>query len=300
MDFNLGWFADPIYFGDYPDIMKEIVGERLPRFSAEEQTLLRGSSDFFGLNNYTSTFAGYSSLTRQLKNAITVLRIQPAGMRGAKMAWDMMMNQYHYFKDTGGMIVIRDDDGTTDMGWPIAPWGVRKLLEYIQQKYAPAGGIYLFENGMAVKELSAREAAMDTQRINFVHSYLVEIHQAMRNGVDLRGYFYWSFLDNFEWAYGYGKRFGLVYVDYQTQKRTPKASAYWYRDVIEANGLVKKSSGRVGEEFVGQLQTRGQLEWVQSCREEERKVSHSHGLLSHRMMVLLMLILSFFCYSILM
>lgn len=89
-----------------------------------------------------------------------------------------------------------------------------------------------------------------------------------------------------------------MYVDYKTQKRTPKASAHWYSNVIAANGLVKQSKGRVGEEFVGEMEKRGQLEWVKSCRDEEMKVvSHGHGLASHRMLVLLVLVLSFLCYA---
>jgi len=298
MDFHLGWFADPITFGDYPAVMREVLKDRLPRFSADEQKLLKASSDFFGLNHYSSSYAAHPTLTHVLRNALSdYIEV----FKGPTKAIKKMMD-HHYFKDAGMVSINAVENGLTDMGWSIAPWGVRKLLEYTQQKYYPAGGIYLFENGMAVKEQNVREAAMDTKRINFMNDYLVEIHKAMRNGANLRGYFYWSFLDNFEWAYGYSKRFGLVYVDYKTQKRTPKASAHWYSKVIAANGLVKQS-GRVGEEFVGEMEKLGQLDWVKSCRDEERRVvshGHGHGLASHQMIVVLMLIVTFLCYTMLM
>jgi beta-glucosidase/6-phospho-beta-glucosidase/beta-galactosidase len=295
MDFHLGWFADPITFGDYPAVMREVLKDRLPSFSADEKKLLKGSSDFFGLNHYSSSYAAHPTLTHVLTNALSdYIEV----FKGPTKAIKKMMD-HHYFKDAGMVSINAVENGLTDMGWSIAPWGVRKLLEYTQQKYYPAGGIYLFENGMAVKEQNVREAAMDTKRINFMNDYLVEIHKAMRNGANLRGYFYWSFLDNFEWAYGYSKRFGLVYVDYKTQKRTPKASAHWYSKVIAANGLVKQS-GRVGEEFVEKLEKLGQLDWVKNCRDEERRVvSHGHGLASHQMIVVLMLIVTFLCYTML-
>ena len=185
-------------------------------------------------------------------------------------------------------------------GWPIAPWGVRKLLEYTQNKYSPAGGIYLFENGMAVKEPTVKDAATDTRRINYMHDYLAEIHKAIQNGADLRGYFYWSMLDNFEWAYGYSKRFGLVHVDYNTQQRTPKASAHWYSQVMAANGFVKQIERKEGEVFVKKLEQRGQLDWVKNCRDEERQVvSHAHhggtAVSSHQMLMALVLVLTFLC-----
>jgi beta-glucosidase/6-phospho-beta-glucosidase/beta-galactosidase len=304
MDFFLGWFADPITFGDYPAIMKEVLKDRLPTFSAEERKLLKGSTDFFGLNHYSSSYAAHPTTTRVLVNAVSEYIEMITGGGGTKAIKKMMCDDY--FKDAGMICINAVENGLTDMGWSIAPWGVRKLLEYTQQKYYPAGGIYLFENGMAVKEMSVCDAVMDTKRINFMHDYLVEIHKAMRNGANLRGYFYWSFLDNFEWAFGYSKRFGLVHVDYNTQQRTPKASAHWYSQVMVANGLVKPCGKRVGEEFVGEMEKRGQLSWVQSCRDEERKLmttlthAHGHGLASHQMLVALMLIVTLLSYTMMM
>jgi beta-glucosidase/6-phospho-beta-glucosidase/beta-galactosidase len=172
MDFHLGWFADPITFGDYPAVMKEVLKDRLPTFSADEKMLLKGSIDFFGLNHYSSSYAAHPTLTHVLTNAVSdYIDV----FKGPTKAIKKMMN-HHYFKDCGMVSINAVENGLTDMGWSIAPWGVRKLLEYTQQKYYPAGGMYLFENGMAVKEQNVREAAMDTKRINFMNDYLVEIH----------------------------------------------------------------------------------------------------------------------------
>mmetsp|Transcript_24727 Transcript_24727/g.34019 ORF Transcript_24727/g.34019 Transcript_24727/m.34019 type:complete len:597 (+) Transcript_24727:44-1834(+) len=269
---NLSWFADPIYFGDYPAEMKETLGDRLPKFTPEQQKLLKGSSDFFGLNTYTMTYAGVGTAYRHTKNILNIIRMNPEGLKGTKMAKSMLKNKYHYFKDMDCLIMIDDEDGLTDMGWPIAPWGIRKLLEHIQKLYSPPGGIYVFENGMAVKETNKFEAQSDTRRLDYLYSYLSEVHHAIQNGVDLRGYYYWSLLDNFEWACGYKKRFGLFYVDYETQERTPKASSYLYREVVKQNGLSiweedkrenmerRRLLKGFGKTYVKKLRERGVLE----------------------------------------
>jgi beta-glucosidase len=93
------------------------------------------------------------------------------------------------------------------------------------------------ENGAAYDDRVVDGAVHDTERIEFLRGHLAACHEALRAGVDLRGFFVWSLLDNFEWSYGYSQRFGLVHVDYATQARTLKDSAYWYRDVIARGGL---------------------------------------------------------------
>ena len=98
--------------------------------------------------------------------------------------------------------------------------------------------IYITENGAAFKdEVSAEGGVHDPRRVNYLREHLAACHQAINEGVDLRGYFVWSLLDNFEWAYGYTKRFGITYVDYATQQRIPKDSFDFYRGVIARNGL---------------------------------------------------------------
>lgn len=102
----------------------------------------------------------------------------------------------------------------------------------------PAVPLYITENGAAYPDAVGPDGEIaDTGRIAFLESHLRAAHAALAQGVDLRGFFYWSLLDNFEWAEGYAKRFGLVHVDYESQRRTPKRSAAWYAQVIAANGL---------------------------------------------------------------
>jgi len=123
--------------------------------------------------------------------------------------------------------------GATDMGWEIYPDGLRQLLTDLHRDYR-LPPIYITENGMAEADRLQDGKVHDPRRIEFVRTHLEAIAQARDAGVDIRGYFYWSLLDNYEWDSGYTKRFGLVHVDYETQLRTPKDSAYWYRDLIRA------------------------------------------------------------------
>lgn len=129
----------------------------------------------------------------------------------------------------------------TDMGWEVHAPALRQLLLRISRDYR-LPPIYITENGAAYKdELTADGRIADYERINYVRDHLLEAHAAIQEGVDLRGYFLWSLMDNFEWAYGLSKRFGIVYVDYQSLKRYPKESAYWYARVIQRNGLDSKA-----------------------------------------------------------
>ncbi len=215
LQFFLGWFADPVYFGDYPQVMRERLGDRLPKFSPEEAKLLKGSSDFFGLNHYTTTYTAE----------------EKAGTKSS-------------IKGNGG---ISEDQGVsltqdpewplTAMDWAVVPWGCRNLLQWIAARYDnPA--IYITENGFACADEMIDGIVDDsTTRLAYYKGYLEGCHEAIENGVDLRGYFAWSMFDNFEWAHGYGSRFGLNYVDYRTLVRTPKASAIWFRKIIEANDI---------------------------------------------------------------
>lgn len=125
----------------------------------------------------------------------------------------------------------------TDMGWEVQPEGLTRLLTRLAADYG-VPPMYVTENGAAYVDSPAPDGAVrDPERIAYVDAHLRAVHAAIEQGADVRGYFYWSLLDNFEWAYGYAKRFGIVYVDYATQRRTPKDSARWYADVAARNGL---------------------------------------------------------------
>ncbi|WP_338696793.1 GH1 family beta-glucosidase [Streptomyces sp. Q6] len=125
----------------------------------------------------------------------------------------------------------------TAMNWPVDPTGLTDLLlDYTAQ--APGVPLYVTENGAAYDDVVGADGQVhDPERVRYLHLHLAAIHEAIDRGADVRGYFLWSLLDNFEWAYGYGKRFGAVYVDYETQARIPKSSAVWYSQVARSGGL---------------------------------------------------------------
>jgi beta-glucosidase len=118
----------------------------------------------------------------------------------------------------------------TDMGWEIDADGLYDVLARVHRDY-PSVPLYVTENGAAF------EGIADPQRIAYLESHFRAAHRAIEDGVDLRGYFVWSLMDNFEWAFGYSKRFGLIHVDYETLQRTPKDSARWFAQVTRRNGL---------------------------------------------------------------
>lgn len=126
----------------------------------------------------------------------------------------------------------------TDMGWEVYPPGIYQMLGRLHFDYGfPA--YYITENGAAYYDQVTPDGEVeDPARISYIKRHLQMVSRAIDVGVPVRGYFAWYLLDNFEWAYGYSKRFGLVYVDYQTQRRIPKASARWYQQAIHANAVV--------------------------------------------------------------
>lgn len=216
LEFFLAWFADPIYRGDYPVSMRERVGDRLPRFTEEERAQIMGSADFFGLNHYSTMYAAQAAPGEKIE----------AGAydnSGLSADQDVKLSADPAWKKT-------------DMGWPIAPWGLRKLLEWIAARYDNPE-IIITENGCAFPDKVVNGVVEDQARIDFLRGYIGACHEAIQNGVNLKGYFLWSFLDNFEWASGYSKRFGIHFVDYETQARIPKASARWYARLIETGAL---------------------------------------------------------------
>jgi beta-glucosidase len=123
------------------------------------------------------------------------------------------------------------------MGWEIYPDGMIEVLRKVAA-YAKLP-IYITENGAAFDDALSPEDQVDDQlRIDYLRAYIAAAHRAIAEGIDLRGYYVWSLLDNFEWAQGYSKRFGLIYTDYPTQRRIWKRSAHWYRELIARNGLL--------------------------------------------------------------
>ncbi len=210
LEFMLAWFADPVYFGDYPESLKSRLGGKLPEFSAEEKEMLKGSSDFFGLNHYSTYFA------RAVEKAGSGAMIGNAGVFGT---------------DEVELLPLADVPVSGGMNWSIVPWGMNKLLHWIDQRYAHPP-VYITENGVAGIEPDAERAVNDTQRCAFFKDYVASGLKARDEGVDLRGYFAWCLLDTFEWAWGFEVQFGLIRSDMQTGERTPKNSFYTYRDIM--------------------------------------------------------------------
>ena len=132
--------------------------------------------------------------------------------------------------------------GFTDMGWEVYPRALTEHLVRITREYAPPP-IYITENGMANADRVLGGRVRDLPRVNYLRLHIEAVAQAIALGVDVRGYFYWSLLDNFEWDSGYTKRFGLFHVDYATQRRTAKDSAHWYRRFIRAHRALRAKSG---------------------------------------------------------
>jgi len=216
LEFFLGWFADPIFLGDYPEVMKKNVGDRLPKFNDEDKKLIKGSTDFFGLNHYSTAL-----------------------VQNADMNKTYEVNVYDngcIFNDE--RVVLHADPAweKTEMGWNIVPDGLYKILNWIKERYDNPE-IYIGENGVATTDIVIDGEVDDQIRIDFLSGYFGAAHKAIESGVNLKGYFVWSFMDNFEWALGYDKRFGLHHVDFETGKRTPKKSAKWFGKVMEKNGF---------------------------------------------------------------
>ncbi len=198
------WFADPIFKGAYPQAAIDCYVKKgvLPEISPADLEAISTPVDFLGLNNYFSQVVSYDS-----------------------KGWPCEVKEEFFGKDF------------TEMGWGVNPEGLFDLLLRLHKDYNGVK-IYITENGAAYRDMVSTNGEVDdANRVEFLTRYLTNAHHAIKEGVNLQGYFLWSLMDNFEWAYGYTKRFGIVYVDYETGKRTIKRSGHWYKKVIENNGL---------------------------------------------------------------
>lgn len=213
LDVAIGWFADPIYLGHYPEYMQQMLRERLPEFTPEELKVVKGSSDFYGMNTYTTNLCRDGG-DDEFQGLVEYTFIRPDGTQLGTQAHCAWLQDY--------------------------PEGFRNLLNYIWKRYKLP--IYVTENGFAVKDEHSKpieQALQDNDRVNYFKGITTSLKAAvLEDGVDVRAYFPWSFLDNFEWADGYTTRFGVTYVDYETQQRYPKESAKflvkWFGDNIDA------------------------------------------------------------------
>lgn len=198
------WFADPVLKGCYPAEALKCYESKgvMSEIEAGDMEIIHQPIDFLGLNNYYSLKAEKDSY-----------------------GWPCAFKTTHFGEDF------------TEMGWGVNPRGLYDLLMRLQRDYNGVK-LYITENGAAFRDMILGDGEVnDPNRQEFLRRYLTEVHRAIQDGVNLHGYYLWSLLDNFEWGQGYTKRFGVIYVDYKTQKRIIKKSGHWYKQVIADNGF---------------------------------------------------------------
>ncbi|CAM3997510.1 GH1 family beta-glucosidase [Pseudoalteromonas byunsanensis] len=188
------WYIKPLLEGCYPDVINDMPDIHKPIIESGDMGIICQPIDYIGVNYYSRAI-------------------------------------YQYCDEEGFKLQAPQTMSLTDMGWEIYPAGLYKLLTDLNRCYK-LPEVIITENGAAMKDKLVEGKIDDQDRINYIQTHLAAIEQAIDSGVDVRGYFAWSLMDNFEWAEGYEKRFGIVYVDYQTQKRTLKQSAKAYRDML--------------------------------------------------------------------
>lgn len=194
---SITWWSDPIFMGIFPEEAEEFFGEHVPSFTDDEWKLITEPLDFYGFNIYQ----GLEDLDPEEKYG-------PYAYPGSPK---------------------------TSMDWNVTPEVLYWSCRFLYERYGKP--LMITENGMSSFDWVSLDGKVhDPNRIDFLHRYLRSIKDAVLEGIPVLGYQYWSIMDNFEWISGYDKRFGLIYVDYRTQKRTIKDSAYWYKDVITTNG----------------------------------------------------------------
>ncbi|WCJ18990.1 beta glucosidase 17 [Euphorbia peplus] len=223
LDFSIGWILDPISVGEYPEVMRYLVGKRLPKFTEEEAQLIKGSFDFIGINYYSSSYA--DDLTTSYTN----------------------LNQ-SYTTDSR-VNVTSEKDGIpigekTDISWLFMyPKGIQQLTRYLSKRYNNPT-IYITENGMAYNSSWSLEYSLnDTLRIKYHSLHLSYLLKSIKEGADVRGYYIWSFLDDFEWALGYTAGFGITYIDYKNNlKRYLKQSAFWFQKFLQHGNPTQSST----------------------------------------------------------
>ncbi|MEM7680498.1 MAG: GH1 family beta-glucosidase [Planctomycetota bacterium] len=197
--FSTAWFADPAVLGRYPEDGLSHFGELMPKGFENDLPIIQQPLDFYGANIYQSQY----------------VKAEPEGKPvGAPLPVGAAMTVFH---------------------WPVTPealyWGPR----FFAERYGLP--VYITENGCASMDWVHQDGRVhDAPRIDFLSRYLCSVRDAIHDGVDIRGYFQWSIMDNFEWAEGYRMRFGLVYVDFTNQRRIPKDSYHWYARVVASNG----------------------------------------------------------------
>ncbi len=189
------WYIKAVLEGTYPSLFDELADEVKPTILAGDMAIISQAVDFIGVNYYTRIHYKHTADGWFEEASLTNVRV-------------------------------------TDMGWEVYPQGLTELLVSLHQQY-DLPKMYITENGAAMADTLENGEVNDIERVDYYHTHLNAVCDAIRQGVDIQGYFAWSLMDNFEWAYGYEKRFGLVYIDYQSQQRILKESAKQYRALLK-------------------------------------------------------------------
>lgn len=203
-------FLDPVLLGQYPEELSAIWGKDTTRFPDSDMKLIQTPIDFVGINYYSRSVVRHAPENRLF----------------------------------GSERVRQSQAEHTAMDWEVFPKGLYDCLTRTRERYGEIP-LYITENGAAFEDAPPqRGRVQDPRRIEYFRTHLLEALRALKAGVPLKGYFAWSLLDNFEWTYGFSKRFGLIHMDYTTLARTPKDSAHFYREVIQTRG---EALGRAGD-----------------------------------------------------
>ncbi|KAL4198179.1 hypothetical protein AMTRI_Chr03g44630 [Amborella trichopoda] len=213
IDFMFGWFWDPIALGDYPLSMRALVGERLLKFTKEQSIMLKGSYDFLGLNYYTTNYVHNAPSKSNIVSYKTDSQANQTAVKNGKLIGPQEAIDFLH----------------------VYPKGLEELLVYIKKRYNNPL-IYVTENGVCEfnnASIPLKEALNDQMRVDFYKGHTYYLHRAIQQGVNVKGYFPWTLMDDFEWDFGFSVRFGLIFVDYKTLKRYPKRSAYWYKNFLK-------------------------------------------------------------------
>lgn len=204
------WFLDPVFRGSYPADMVAWYAEDMPTILPGDMEAIQAPTDFLGVNYYTRRIIEHDPQGRTTEGR---------GFLAARQIYRAFQPRGHFDE------------------WEIYPEGLYKLLMRIHSEYG-APNIYISENGTSLPDQpDATNTIHDQTRINFLARHIAAIQQASVDGAKIKGYFVWSLMDNFEWGFGFTKRFGIVHVDYQSQKRSLKDSANWYGQLCRNNSF---------------------------------------------------------------
>jgi len=209
------WWFDALLRSEYPPDLLERFGDLADAVLPGDLATIAQPIDWIGINYYFD------------------ILVQGSGGQTS----DRMTGELPEYPTTVGVVMAPERAVHTDMGWPITPSGLTERLIRLSADYPNLPPLYITENGCAYDDEVVDGKCHDPRRIDYLDQHIRALSAAIEQGVDVGGYFQWSLLDNFEWALGYDKRFGLVHVDFDTLQRTPRDSAHWYRRVIDRNGL---------------------------------------------------------------